>query len=51
MTIGIVLVFFFIIELGYTFGSSGKIPPVIGGWLGNIVFSMVCIFLLRRKRV
>ncbi|KPJ88525.1 MAG: hypothetical protein AMS17_05165 [Spirochaetes bacterium DG_61] len=51
LTIGIVLVFFFIIELGYTFGSSGKIPPAVGGWLGNIVFSVLCIYLLRRQRV
>ena len=51
MTLGIVLVFFFIIEIGYTFGSSGKISPIIGGWLGNIVFFIVCVFLLRRQRV
>lgn len=51
MTLGIVLVFFFIIELGYTFGSSGKINPVIGGWLGNIVFFVVCVILLKRQRV
>ncbi|MBA7612458.1 hypothetical protein ES703_19694 [subsurface metagenome] len=51
MTLGIVLVFFFIIEIGYTFGSSGNIPPVIGGWLGNIVFLFICVFLLSRQRV
>jgi lipopolysaccharide export system permease protein len=51
MTIGIVLVFLFIIELGYTFGSSGKIPPAVGGWLGNIVFGFICVYLLKRQRV
>ena len=51
LTIGIVLVFFFIIELGYTFGSSGKIPPAAGGWLGNIVFSILCIYLLGKQRI
>jgi lipopolysaccharide export system permease protein len=51
LTIGFVLVFLFIVELGYTFGSSGELPPAVGGWLGNIVFSIVCIYLLRRQRV
>lgn len=51
MTIGVVLVFFFIIEIGYTFGSTGKVSPLIGGWLGNIVFSIVGFFLLRRIRI
>ncbi len=51
LTLGIVLVFFFIIEIGYTFGSTGKIPPALGGWLGNIVFSIVSIYLMNRIRV
>ena len=51
MTLGIVLVFFFLIEIGYTFGSTGKIHPIIGGWLGNIVFSFVAIYFLRKLRV
>jgi len=51
LTLGIVLVFFFVIELGYTFGNTGKIPPVIGGWLGNIIFSIICVYLLKKLRV
>jgi lipopolysaccharide export system permease protein len=51
LTILIVLCFLFFIEIGYTFGSTGKIPPVMGGWLGNIVFVPLCVYLLRRKRV
>lgn len=47
MTLGIVLVFFFVIEIGYTFGSSGRLPPVIGGWIGNMLFSAVGIFMLK----
>ena len=51
MTLGIVLVFFFIIEIGTTLGSSGRLSPIIGGWLGNIIFLFIAIFLLRRLRV
>jgi lipopolysaccharide export LptBFGC system permease protein LptF len=51
MTLITVLAFFFIIEIGETFGSTGKISPILGGWLGNIVFSIVAVFLLRRVRV
>jgi lipopolysaccharide export system permease protein len=51
MTLITVLAFFFIIEIGETFGSTGKISPVLGGWLGNIVFSILAVFLLRRVRV
>lgn len=51
MTLLTVLVFFFIIEIGETFGSSGRISPVIGGWLGNIVFSIVAALMLRKVRV
>jgi len=47
MTLGIVLVFFFIIEIGYTFGSSGRLPPAIGGWIGNMLFSAVGIFMMK----
>jgi lipopolysaccharide export system permease protein len=51
MTLGIVLVFFFIIEIGSTFGNSGKIPPFLGGWMGNITFLFLCVYLLRKLRV
>jgi len=50
LTLGIVLVFFFLIEIGYTFGSTGKLSPVIGGWLGNIVFSTGAIIVLKKIR-
>jgi lipopolysaccharide export system permease protein len=51
ITLGFVLVFFFLNEIGYTFGSNGAIQPALGGWLGNIVFFFVSVYLLRRLRV
>jgi len=50
ITLMIVLCFFFVIEVGYTFGSTGKLPPILGGWLGNIIFSVLGIYLLIRIR-
>jgi lipopolysaccharide export system permease protein len=51
ITLGFVLVFLFVNEIGHTFGSSGAIPPALGGWLGNIVFFLVSVYLLSRLRV
>jgi lipopolysaccharide export system permease protein len=51
MTLITVLAFFFIIEIGETFGSTGRISPVLGGWLGNVVFSIMAVLLLRRVRI
>jgi lipopolysaccharide export system permease protein len=51
MTLITILAFLFLIEIGYTFGSSGKISPLLGGWLGNIVFSIVGVLLLRKVRI
>jgi lipopolysaccharide export system permease protein len=50
LTLLTVLVFYFIIEIGYTFGSSGRIPPALGGWLGNLVFAPVALYLLNTIR-
>lgn len=50
ITLMIVLCFFFVIEVGYSFGSTGKLPPLLGGWLGNIVFSVLGVYLLVRIR-
>lgn len=50
ITLMIVLCFFFVIEVGYTFGSTGKLPPLLGGWLGNIVFSVFGLYLVFKIR-
>jgi lipopolysaccharide export system permease protein len=50
-TLGFVLLLLFTIEIGDTFGNSGVLPPIIGGWLGNIVFFFVSVLFLRRLRV
>jgi lipopolysaccharide export system permease protein len=51
ITLGFVLFFFFLNEIGYTFGASGVVPPALGGWIGNIVFFLVSVYLLSRLRV
>jgi lipopolysaccharide export system permease protein len=50
LTLLTVLVLYFLMEIGYTFGSSGQIPPLLGGWLGNIVFAPGAGYLMIRIR-
>jgi lipopolysaccharide export system permease protein len=50
LTLVSVLVFYFVVEVGYVFGRNGRIPPVVGGWIGNIVFAVAGIFLVTRIR-
>jgi lipopolysaccharide export system permease protein len=50
LTLVSVLVFYFVVEMGYVFGKNGRIPPAVGGWMGNIVFSTVGAFLVTRIR-
>jgi lipopolysaccharide export system permease protein len=50
LTLVSVLVFYFVVEVGYVFGRNGRIPPVIGGWIGNILFASAGAFLVTRIR-
>jgi LPS export ABC transporter permease LptG/LPS export ABC transporter permease LptF len=48
LTIVLVFVYYFISVTGLSFARSGKLPPVFGVWLANIVFAIVGMFLLWR---
>lgn len=42
--------YYVLLEIGGTFGMSGRLPPVIAAWLPNLVFLAVGIFALGRTR-
>lgn len=48
LTIVLVFVYYFISVTGLSFARSGKLPPVLGVWLANIVFGLIGLFLLWR---
>lgn len=48
LTIVLVFVYYFISVTGLSFARSGRLPPVLGVWLANIVFALIGSALLWR---
>ena len=48
LTIVLVFVYYFISVTGLSFARSGKLPPVLGVWMANIVFGLIGLVLLWR---
>ena len=48
LTIVLVFVYYFISVTGLSFARSGKLPPVLGVWMANIVFGVIGVLLLWR---
>jgi len=48
LTIVLVFIYYFIFLTGIQFARSGKLPPVLGVWMANIVFAVIGILLLWR---
>ena len=48
LTIVLVFIYYFIFLTGIQFARSGKLPPVLGVWLANIVFALIGLLLLWR---
>jgi LPS export ABC transporter permease LptG/LPS export ABC transporter permease LptF len=48
LTIVLVFVYYFISVTGLSFARSGKLPPVVGVWMANIVFGLIGLLLLWR---
>ena len=40
--------FFVIFYIGSSLGNLGLIPPWLGGWLGNITFTLISLYLFRK---
>ena len=50
LAVFISFVYYAIIRTGQALGHSGTLPPFLGAWLGNIVFGVLGLELLRRAR-
>jgi lipopolysaccharide export system permease protein len=50
LAVFISFVYYAIIRTGQALGHSGALPPLIGAWLGNLVFGLLGLELLRRAR-
>jgi len=42
----IYLLYYTFVALGLSMGKMGSLPPLIGAWMGNIVFLVVSLVLL-----
>lgn len=42
------LVFLGFVQFGHALGTNGKLPPFWSAWVGNIVFFVFAVFLLKR---
>lgn len=47
--IGLIIAFTFIFfqQVAKVFALSGQLPPAIGSWIPNILYSLICIYLLK----
>jgi lipopolysaccharide export system permease protein len=46
--LGVAFVFWWVLSMGQTLGEAGRLPPWIGGWLGNILFGAIGLAGLAR---
>lgn len=49
ISIVIIFIYYVLMSLGTALGQSGTLPPVIGGWLQNIVIGGTGVFLIIRQ--
>jgi len=50
LAVFISFVYYAIIRTGQALGHSGTLPPLLGAWLGNLVFGFLGLALLQRAR-
>jgi LPS export ABC transporter permease LptF/LPS export ABC transporter permease LptG len=48
LTIVLVFIYYFISVYGVTFARNGRLPPVVGVWMANVVFGVIGVLLLWR---
>jgi LPS export ABC transporter permease LptF/LPS export ABC transporter permease LptG len=48
LTIILVFIYYFLSIIGVSLARSGKVAPVLGVWMANLIFALVGVFLLWR---
>ena len=43
--------FFILSYVGGSLGKEGYLPPILGGWLGNIVFGILAFWVIKKGKV
>jgi LPS export ABC transporter permease LptF/LPS export ABC transporter permease LptG len=49
-TIGLVFVYYVLMAFGFSFARQGRIPPVVGLWIANVVFAVAGALALKETR-
>jgi lipopolysaccharide export system permease protein len=44
-----IFVYYIVFSIGRSLGKAGILSPILGAWLGNIIFLFTSIFFLRKK--
>jgi lipopolysaccharide export system permease protein len=50
LSVFISFVYYAFIRTGQALGHSGALPPLLGAWLGNLIFGLLALELFRRAR-
>jgi lipopolysaccharide export system permease protein len=50
LSVFISFIYYALIRTGQALGHNGALPPLLGAWLGNIVFGLLALELFRRAR-
>ena len=46
VSLGVFLIYFLLLSVGEGFAKSGRLSPVLGPWVGNLVFLVLGVYLL-----
>ncbi len=49
MSIAIGLLYYAFIAISLAFGKAGILPPIVSAWLGNVIFSILGIYLINKR--
>ena len=45
--IALVFIFVFLQQVSTVFSTLGNLPPALGAWIPNIIYAVICFFMIR----